>query len=198
MEINYFKESLKFKFPAGTSRGVLLNKPSWVFHLKDEPLVRGECSIIPGLSPDYHSEEEYEQKIRWVCETFNKLIKSENQQRVLSFFCEELKSFPSILFGIETLIFNFNLDKGENPFKSPFSEGNEGILIKGIIWMGSEDSRRHGQHECVRADEHDGQRDQCATSHAQHERHDANRQNDQRSKFTFWIFAEMINLLSTC
>jgi O-succinylbenzoate synthase len=139
MKLNYFKESLMFKFPAGTSRGVLLNKPSWVFHLEDEPTVRGECSIIPGLSPDYQSEEEYEQKIRWVCETFNKLIKSENQQRILSFFCEELKSFPSILFGIETLIFNFNLDKGENPFKSPFSEGSEGILINGLVWMGSED-----------------------------------------------------------
>ena len=86
MELNYFKESLKFKFPAGTSRGVLLNKPSWVLHLKEEPSVRGECSIIPGLSPDYQSEEEYEQKIRWVCETFNKLFKSEtNNVFCLSF-----------------------------------------------------------------------------------------------------------------
>ncbi len=139
MKLNYFKESLRFKFPAGTSRGVLLNKPSWVLHLEDEPSVRGECSIIPGLSPDYQSEEEYDQKIKWVCETFNKLIKSENQQRVLSFFCQELKFFPSILFGIETIIFNFNLFKGEDPFKSAFSQGNKGILINGLIWMGTEE-----------------------------------------------------------
>ena len=139
MKLDYFKESLRFKFPAGTSRGVLLNKPSWVLYLPSNPTVRGECSVIPGLSPDYHSEEEYVQKIKWVCEIFNRLINSENQQLVLSFFCNELKSFPSILFGIETLVFNLNKTNGRDSLKSHFSEGRKGILINGLIWMGTEE-----------------------------------------------------------
>ena len=139
MKLNYYKESLRFKSPAGTSRGILMDKPSWIFYLLDDPSVRGECSIIPGLSPDYPSEEEYEQKIKWVCESFNQLIETENQQHILSFFCNELRSFPSILFGIETVVFNFNLTKGQDPFKSDFSIGDKGILINGLIWMGTED-----------------------------------------------------------
>ena len=139
MKLHYYKESFRFKTPAGTSRGVLLDKPSWIFYLMDEPAVRGECSIIPGLSPDYRSEKEYEQKIKWVCESFNQLIDTENQQHILSFFCNELRSFPSILFGVETVLFNFNLTKGQDPFKSPFSEGSKGILINGLVWMGTED-----------------------------------------------------------
>lgn len=139
MKLRYYKETLRFKSPAGTSRGVLLDKPSWIFYFMDDPAVRGECSIIPGLSPDYPSEEEYEQKIKWVCKSFNQLIDTENQQHILSFFCNELRFFPSILFGIETVLFNYNLTKGQDPFISAFSEGSKGILINGLIWMGTED-----------------------------------------------------------
>ena len=137
--INFFKKELKFKSPAGTSRGVLYEKPSWIFYVEEAQHIQGECSVIPGLSLDYESEDQFGNKIKWVCQTFNSLIQNEDQFKVLSFFSNELKAFPSILFGIETLLYNLNLDKGIDPFASDFSKGEEGISINGLIWMGSSD-----------------------------------------------------------
>ena len=139
LKVNFFRKDLKFKSPAGTSRGILYEKPSWIFYIEDAQHIRGECSIIPGLSLDYQSEDKYEEKIQWVCQTFNSLIQSEDQVKILSFFSNELKASPSILFGIESLLYNLNLDKGIDPFATEFSAGGEGISINGLIWMGSSD-----------------------------------------------------------
>jgi len=139
LKVNFFRKDLKFKSPAGTSRGILYEKPSWIFYIEDAQHIRGECSIIPGLSLDYQSEDKYEEKIQWVCQTFNSLIQSEDQVKILSFFSNELKASPSILFGIETLLYNLNLDRGIDPFACDFSRGEEGISINGLIWMGSSD-----------------------------------------------------------
>ncbi|MGB1646772.1 MAG: o-succinylbenzoate synthase [Crocinitomicaceae bacterium] len=113
LKINFFRKDLKFKSPAGTSRGVLYEKPSWIFYVEEAQHIRGECSVIPGLSLDYESEDQFENKIKWVCQTFNSLIQNEDQFKVLSFFSNELKA--------------------------EFSAGREGISINGLIWMGSSD-----------------------------------------------------------
>ena len=139
LKINFFRKDLKFKSTAGTSRGILYEKPSWIFYVEEAQHIRGECSVIPGLSLDYESEDKYEEKIQWVCQTFNSLILSEDQVKILSFFSNELKASPSILFGIESLLYNLNLDKGIDPFATEFSAGGEGISINGLIWMGSSD-----------------------------------------------------------
>ena len=136
MKLNYYKKALSFKTPAGTSRGVLEDKPSWILFFDEEPLLRGECSIIPGLSPDYVNDEHYENKVKWVCKIYNGLEK-QDQITLLSFFSIELRAYPSILFGIETLIYNLNLLAGIDSFESSFSKGHGGIPINGLIWMGS-------------------------------------------------------------
>jgi O-succinylbenzoate synthase len=138
MKLNYYKETLNFKKPAGTSRGVLQEKPSWILFFDDEPMLRGECSIIPGLSPDYANDAQYENKVKWVCETYN-AFEQHDQLALLSFLSLELQNYPSILFGIETLIYNLNLSKGIDSFESSFSKGQNGIPINGLIWMGSVD-----------------------------------------------------------
>ncbi|MDO7613049.1 MAG: o-succinylbenzoate synthase [Crocinitomicaceae bacterium] len=138
MKLNYYKKTLNFKKPAGTSRGILEEKPSWILFFDEAPLLRGECSIIPGLSPDYVDDEQYENKVKWVCEIYNGLDKHDSITS-LSFFSTELQAYPSILFGIETLIYNLNLSKGIDSFESSFSKGQHGIPINGLIWMGSVD-----------------------------------------------------------
>jgi len=140
MQLKYFKRSLQFKLPAGTSRGVLAEKPSWIFYFDGDDEVYGECSIIPGLSPEYINDDQLETKIEWVCSTFNALIKDKSQQLVLSYFCFELKNFPSLLFGLETLIYNWNRVHNKDAFASDFSKGIKGISINGLIWMGTMDS----------------------------------------------------------
>ena len=59
-----WKVDLKFKSPAGTSRGILYEKPSWIFYVEEAQHIRGECSVIPGLSLDYESEDQFENKIK--------------------------------------------------------------------------------------------------------------------------------------
>ena len=88
MKLNYYKKTLNFKKPAGTSRGILEEKPSWILFFDEAPLLRGECSIIPGLSPDYIDDEQYENKVKWVCEIYNGLDKHDSIT-LLSFFSTE-------------------------------------------------------------------------------------------------------------
>lgn len=52
MNASFEYTPLQFKRPAGTSRGILTTKHSWLIHLKHgNKKGIGECSIIPGLSP---------------------------------------------------------------------------------------------------------------------------------------------------
>ena len=127
MKASYFKHILKFKTPSGTSRGILTSKESWFIIIKTESSFGiGECSLIPGLSPDPVSS--LETKLKEVCKKihlgFDKLSK-------------DLIKFPAILFGLETAFRSLN---SESPFifsNSNLTKGQNGIPINGLIWMGS-------------------------------------------------------------
>lgn len=129
--LSFEKYVLPFKQASGTSRGILTEKKGWIFQLKDEEtgiIGKGECSIIPGLSPDYSSDEAYEDKLQSVC-------------KQAQFFLEnsiKLIDFPSILFGLESAYLDWkNGGKGVY-FESPFNQKNAPIPINGLVWMGSE------------------------------------------------------------
>ena len=118
--------NLQFKFPAGTSRGVLLHKPSSLFILeKDGVKGIGECSTIPDLSID--PQETYTQKLDEVC-------------RLLNDGCDpnsiDLSAYPSIAFGLETALLDLASKGFKQLFPSLFSEGKAGIPINGLVWMG--------------------------------------------------------------
>lgn len=137
MKLVFEKIELRFLFPAGTSRGVLSEKSSWILRIKDNPKIASECSVIPGLNPDFTSVEAYEKKVKWVCDTFNLLFGKLDERKLLQFFCQELKSHSSILFGVESLFYQLDLSRGVDVFESPFSRGEASIPINGLIWMGS-------------------------------------------------------------
>ncbi len=124
------KKTYVFKQPSGTSRGVLTEKYAWFIYLSSGSLKDkigiGECSIIPGLSPDFVDFEQYEDKIQKVCSNINFYI--ENQT--------ELQYFPSILFGLETALLDLNSKNGVF-FDTYFTRREKGIPINGLIWMGT-------------------------------------------------------------
>ena len=66
LKAKFEKKIFDFKQPSGTSRGVLTKKHAWFITVWNDrdPSIRGigECSIIPGLSPDFESFESYERK----------------------------------------------------------------------------------------------------------------------------------------
>jgi L-alanine-DL-glutamate epimerase-like enolase superfamily enzyme len=140
------KRVFNFKFPAGTSRGVLQLKKSWFVYLSHSHLNQmgvGECSIIEGLSPDYFSEQEYLKKLEYILtklSVFN--IEELSHQFNFSFYDPELENFfslnPSIRFGFETAVLDF-LNGGNGVyFNNDFSNGTKKIPINGLVWMGDE------------------------------------------------------------
>lgn len=125
MKAEYSRYLLEFKRPSGTSRGVLLEKETFILKiLENGKKGIGECAIFRGLSFD--DRPDYEDKLKWLCE---------NIQQETEFLKEELKEFPSIWFGYEQAV--LNLKNGENLyFPSEFTEGKTPIVINGLIWMG--------------------------------------------------------------
>lgn len=125
MKAEYSRYLLEFKRPSGTSRGVLLEKETFILEISENGKKGiGECAIFRGLSFD--DRPDYEDKLKWLCE---------NIQQNSEFLKEELKEFPSIWFGYEQAV--LNLKNGENLyFPSDFTEGKNPIVINGLIWMG--------------------------------------------------------------
>lgn len=125
MKASYFKYVLEFKRPSGTSRGVLLDKETFILEISEDGKKGiGECAVFRGLSFD--DKPDYEEKLIWLCE---------NIGLNPDFLKEELKDFPSIWFGYEQAVQNLKL--GENLyFPSEFTEGKSAITINGLIWMG--------------------------------------------------------------
>lgn len=126
IKAKYITIDLQFIFPAGTSRGVLLSKPSSFLILEKNSFTGiGECSIIPDLSID--PQETYYHKLNEVCQLLNEGLAPE---------MIDLSSYPSIAFGLETALLDLKAKGSKVLFQSPFSEGKAGISINGLVWMG--------------------------------------------------------------
>lgn len=147
MEIHIEKKLLHFKKPSGTSRGILYDKPSWILSvsLSTRHTAYGECSVIPGLSPDFIDENQYEMKLNdlkkdlalnWSEEEFNDLnvfTSLKWKQLLLGYAL-----FPSIVFGIESLARDLHYGGKALIFESGFTRKEFSIPINGLIWMGDE------------------------------------------------------------
>lgn len=120
---------LKFKHSAGTSRGVLTEKPTYFIKLFDErnPDVYGlgECSVFPGLSPEADQRYEY------------KLI--ELLANIAIGRPTDLSHHSSVQFGLEQALRDFASGGRGLYFPSAFTAGDNQIDINGLVWMGRYD-----------------------------------------------------------
>jgi len=115
-----FYHPLQFKKPSGTSRGVLTSKPSWLMATYDEKVLSGvgECSVISDLSID---------DIKSIPEEIEKSYREDYND----------PKFPAVTFGQEIMRLSRSAEHLFHLYKTPFSRGQEGIPINGLIWMGS-------------------------------------------------------------
>lgn len=117
MKIEIKERVLHFKQPAGTSRGVYTERKIWLVYT-DEGGV-GECAPLPNLSCDDIAN--YGEVLRRFCDEV---------ERTGEIPYEDLRDYPSMLFGLETAMTRFD---------NAFSRGEVGIPINGLVWMGSFD-----------------------------------------------------------
>lgn len=119
---------LEFAFPAGTSRGVYTTHRVWRVELQDETgrVGIGECAPLPDLSCDALPPHEYRAKLEEACSQL---------ARTGQLPVEQLRDYPSILMGLETAVQHLRAGSWLL-WDTPFSRGEEGIRINGLIWMG--------------------------------------------------------------
>jgi len=121
------KYTLEFKQPAGTSRGILHHKDTYFIKIeKNGQTGYGECNLFRGLSAD--DRPDYEEKLNWLVA---------NIHLPKDIILEQLKDYSSLIFGYEQALWSLN---AKNPlvfFPSKFTDGQAGIPINGLVWMGN-------------------------------------------------------------
>jgi len=120
---------LHFKQPAGTSRGVYNTRKVWYIEISsmENPSIKGigECAPLPNLSCD--DVPQYEEVLQQACGRV---------ARECNIPTESLRNYPSILFGLETALRHYETGSLAL-WDTPFSRGEAGIPINGLIWMGN-------------------------------------------------------------
>jgi O-succinylbenzoate synthase len=121
---------LEFKRPAGTSRGELHIKHSWILTIdKDSSKGIGEISIIPGLSPEFISLATYSEQL-------NQLVHLFNQQQLTT---SDLNKNSAFKFGLESALLDLQNGGTQKYFDNSFYSGGKSIPINGLIWMGTKE-----------------------------------------------------------
>ncbi len=140
MKAHFTKHILRFKRPAGTSRGILKTKDAYFIILeKNGEKGIGECGLLRGLSAD--DRPDYENKLGWLCANISQPFEN---------LYDELKEWPSIQFGLEQAFLDF---ESENHvlFPSKFTEGKARQPINGLIWVGDSNFMKRQVREKIRA-----------------------------------------------
>lgn len=128
MTFSIQEKLLHFKQPAGTSRGVYTTRRIWLLTVEhDGRTAIGECAPLPQLSCD--DIPDYEAVLRRFCDII---------ETTGSIPYDEMRNYPSMLFGVETALAQLSRTDGLL-YDTPFSHGEEGIPINGLVWMGTHD-----------------------------------------------------------
>lgn len=125
-----FPYVLNFRFPAGTSRGVLRSKETWFLHLTcGNAEAIGECAVFRGLSCD--DTPGYAERLERLCRDVSRGVLPTG---------EDLADYPSIRFGWECAMGRLEAAEQNREFlPSDFTRGQAAIPINGLVWMGDFD-----------------------------------------------------------
>lgn len=135
LTIDILPATLHFKQPAATSRGTYRERHLWRIRITStrEPRLYGlgECAPLYDLSPDY--TEDYARRLAAFCAEV---------ARTGTIDPDALRPYPSMLFGLETAMLSARASLSCDYlrlFDTPFTRGEAGIPINGLVWMGSYD-----------------------------------------------------------
>lgn len=127
------KHTLNFHFSAGTSRGILQKKDSWLLKLEANGRSGvGEAGPLGGLSPEGADLTGY-----WpsVLEKIKQVEVPANQSNIYAMATELAGGIASIQFALETAMLDWLHGGRRILFENSFSSGQSSIPINGLIWM---------------------------------------------------------------
>lgn len=133
---------LRFKFEAGTSRGVLTEKKSFLLDAFEagEPMVvgRGEAGPLPKLSPD--DLPEFPELLGDLSNRLSGSSVPRTEGAILDWCAAQIPDrFPSARFAFETALLDLANGGRRMIFDTGFYSGNIAIPINGLIWMGKKE-----------------------------------------------------------
>lgn len=135
--VNVEKKTLQFRFEAGTSRGTMRERDTYILSIsrKGSPEIigLGEASPLKGLSIDYRSD--FEDKLRFYAR--EAAFRSDLNSSSVSDFIKP--AFPSIRFAFETALLDLENGGKRMIFDNDFFSKKLKIPINGLIWMGDYD-----------------------------------------------------------
>ncbi|MCH7413937.1 o-succinylbenzoate synthase [Belliella sp. R4-6] len=135
----YEKYVLDFKFDAGTSRGILKKKETYLVKayskLFPQIVGYGEAGPLPKLSLDDISD--FEEKLKVVCKELTQKNISLSKEKIFEIVQSHIpENLPSLRFAVETALLDL-LHGGERMvFDTEFVRQRKPIPINGLIWMG--------------------------------------------------------------
>ena len=137
LKLNFTPHTLQFKFDARTSRGAIQAHKVYYISVFDpaQPEITGigECAPLAGLSIDHRTD--LEDKIKGVEELVN--AQKVNLEAGVPLPKElNLEEWPALYFALETALLDHKNGGKRRIYSNSFSNGEAGIPINGLIWMG--------------------------------------------------------------
>ena len=140
IQIQSCKYNLKFRFRAGTSRGVMEDRNTWFVIIKDTETGHsgyGECSPLKGLSIDYSTD--FTILLDKFCKSVEVYVNDKGLKDELTLVPSV---FPSVRMGLETALLDLKNGGKKLIFNNDFFAGNVSVPKNGLIWMDSYESMK--------------------------------------------------------
>ncbi|MCL6261094.1 o-succinylbenzoate synthase [Aquiflexum sp. TKW24L] len=139
IQFSYRSHLLKFKFDAGTSRGVLKDKTTYLIKAvsSQEPhsVGWGEAAPLQKLSID--DIPEFEEVLSKICKQLSGSSILGSEQGILDWVQAQIpQHYPSIRFAFETALLDLLHGGNKMIFDTPFYNAGRPLPINGLIWMG--------------------------------------------------------------
>jgi L-alanine-DL-glutamate epimerase-like enolase superfamily enzyme len=138
LEANIQLIRLAFKFDAGTSRGILKERNTYILEVWDnrhpELIGRGEAGPLQGLSPDF---DQVERGLGDLCKNISGCQLPDNTEEIYQLMDRLVApELPAVRFALETALLDLASGARQVLFPGRFTAGLESIPINGLIWMG--------------------------------------------------------------
>jgi o-succinylbenzoate synthase len=139
LQTEYHPYTLRFRFPAGTSRGVLREKRVFFVRISDAANPKaagiGECGPLPGLSPD--DLPDYEELLTGCLGRLRHRVFEPTPEGAMDLAAGCVPShLPSVRFGLQSALLDLVGGGRRMLFANRFSAGEQSIPINGLVWMG--------------------------------------------------------------